>query len=136
MVIKRMLKTRGEGDQFFLLAYTKGFLWGPAYFAPYRSPQFFHENVSTSNIDALIEPIFDSNMTTALLNGTTIDNPSFGVYAGQQVEILLLNLNEDITTLVVGKDNVKKYTQPLADITRHIASNQELVERVRNFNEN
>ena len=113
-----------------------GFLWGPGYFAPYRSPQIFQEYVSTSDIDALIEPIFDSNMTTARLNGTTIDNPSFGVYAGQQVEILLLNLNEDITTLVVGKDNFEKYTQPLADMTRHIASNQELVERVRNFVEN
>jgi hypothetical protein len=78
-------------------------------------------------------------MTTARLNGTTIDNSSFGVYAGQQVEILLLNLNEDITTLVtlvVGKDNVEKYTQPLADMTRHIASNQELVEQVHNFVEN
>jgi hypothetical protein len=106
------------------------------YFAPYRSPQIFQEYLSKSGIDSLIEPIKDSNMTTARLNGTTIDNPSFGVYAGQQVEILLLNLNEDITTLVVGKDNVQKYTQPLADMTKHIASNQELVERVRNFAEN
>ena len=80
MVIKRMLKTRGEGDQFFLLAYTEGFLWGPGYFAPYQSPQIFQEYVSSSDIDALIEPIFDSNMTTARLNGTTIDSPSFGVY--------------------------------------------------------
>ena len=71
MVIKRMLKTRGEGDQFFLLAYTKGFLWGPGYFSLYLSPQIFQEYVSKSNIDALIKPIFDSNMTTARLNGTT-----------------------------------------------------------------
>jgi hypothetical protein len=113
-----------------------GFIWGPGYFAPYRSPQIFQEYLSKSGIDSLIEPIEDSNMTTTRLNGTTIDNPSFGVYAGQQVEILLLNLNEDITTLVVGKDNVRKYTQPLADMTKHIASNQELVERVRNFVEN
>jgi len=110
-----------------------GFVWGPGFYAPYRSPQIFQEYMGTDDIDALIEPIEGSNMTTARLNGITIDNPSFAVYAGQKVEILLLNLNEDITTLVVGKDNVQKYTQPLADMTRHIASNQELVVRVRNF---
>ena len=108
-------------------------LWGPAYYSPYRSPQIFEEFVSFDDLDALVEPIEDSNMTTIRLSGTTINNPSFHVRAGQRVEILLLNLNEDITTLVVGKNNVEKYTQPLADMASHIASNQELVDRVRNF---
>jgi len=98
-----------------------------------RSPQIFQEYLDTEGIDALVEPIANSNLTTARLEGTTIDNPSFGVSAGQKVEILLLNLNEDITTLVVGKGKVEEYTQPLADMTKHIASNQELVERVRSF---
>lgn len=84
-------------------------------------------------LDALIEPIANSNMTTAILQGTTIDNPGFGIRAGQKVEILLLNLNEDITTIVVGKANIEKYTQPLADMAKHIASNEELVKRVRTF---
>jgi len=110
-----------------------GFIWGPSYYAPYRSPQVFEEYLSFDDLDALIESIEDSNMTTARLSGTTIDNPPFHIRAGQKVEILLLNLNEDITTLVVGKDNIEKYTQPLADMARHIASNQELVDRVRNF---
>ena len=113
-----------------------GFVWGPGFFAPYRSPQIFDEYLDMDGLDALIEPITNSNLTTARLSGTTIDNPSFGVAAGQKVDILLLNLNEDITTLVIGKDTVEEYTQPLADMTKHIASNQELVERVRNFIEN
>jgi len=109
------------------------FLWGPDYYAPYRSPQIFEEYLDNDGIDALIEPISNSNMTTAILSGITIDNPAFNVTAGTSVEILLLNLNEDITTLVIGKKNIEKYTQPLADMAKHVASSEVLVQRVRDF---
>jgi hypothetical protein len=110
-----------------------GFLWAPGYWAPIRSPQIFEEPLDNATLDALLEPIPDSNMTTVRLSGTTVDNPSFGVSAGQSVKILLLNLNENITTFVIGQQQVNEFTQPLADMTRNIASNQELVRRVREF---
>ena len=72
-------------------------------------------------------------MTTAFLEGTTMDNPSFGVVAGQKVEMLLLNLNVDITTFVIGREAIEKYTQPLAEMTSHIASNEVLLQRVIDF---
>jgi hypothetical protein len=109
------------------------FLWAPGYWAPFRSPQIFEESLDEAGLDAILEPIPDSNMTTARLSGTTMDNPSFGVRAGQPVEILLLNLNENITTFVIGQQQVDEFTQPLANMTRNIASNQELVRRVRAF---
>ena len=72
-------------------------------------------------------------MTTAILTGTTIDNPSFGVSAGQSINILLLNLNADITTYVIGKTIIDELTQPLADMTTHVAFNEQLLKRVRDF---
>ena len=84
-------------------------------------------------MNAALNSIPNSNMTTAVLKGTTIDNPSFGVSAGQSVDILLLNLNADITAFVVGKTVVDELTQPLADMTTHVAFNEELLERVINF---
>mmetsp|Transcript_13426 Transcript_13426/g.24318 ORF Transcript_13426/g.24318 Transcript_13426/m.24318 type:complete len:339 (-) Transcript_13426:33-1049(-) len=110
-----------------------GFLWAPGYWAPYRSPQIFSEYIDEAGLDAKLEPIPDSNMTTAFLEGTTVDNPSFGVVAGQKVEMLLLNLNVNITTFVIGREAIEKYTQPLAEMTSHIASNEVLLQRVIDF---
>ena len=81
----------------------------------------------------MLKPIPGSNMTAAILKGTTLDNPSVGVTAGQPVEILLLNLNEDITTFIVGKSVVAELTQPLADMTTHVATNEILLRRVLEF---
>ncbi|CAB9505333.1 expressed unknown protein [Seminavis robusta] len=109
------------------------FLWAPGYWAPFRSPQIFEEYLDQKGLDDLLEPVPNTNFTTALLTGTTIDNPSFGVTAGMSVEILLLNLNENITTFVVGKQAVEKFTDPLANMTRSIAASEVLVQRVRDF---
>ena len=68
------------------------FIWPSGMWTPYQSPQLFQEAMNSSTLDELLEGIEGSNMTTAILNGTTIDNPSFGVKAGQHVEILLINL--------------------------------------------
>lgn len=109
------------------------FLWAPGYWAPYRSPQIFSEYIDEAGLDSLLESIPGSNMTTAILKGTTVNNPSFGVVAGQTVEVLLLNLNENITTDVLGKQLIEKFTIPLAKMTSHIASNQVLLQRVSDF---
>ncbi|KAL9188219.1 hypothetical protein ACHAXT_006597 [Thalassiosira profunda] len=110
-----------------------GFLWAPGYWAPYRSPQIFRDYLDEESLDALLEPIPESNITTALLRGTTVDNPSFGVTLGLSVEMLLINLNEEITTFVIGEEAIENYTEPLAEMTSHIATNEVLIQRVRDF---
>lgn len=110
-----------------------GFLWSPGLTAPYRSPQIFEDYLDKDGLNNALVPIPGSNMTTATFSVTTVDNPSFGVSAGQPVDILLINLNADITTYVVGKTVVNELTQPLADMTNHIAFNAVLLDRVRTF---
>mmetsp|Transcript_30398 Transcript_30398/g.64340 ORF Transcript_30398/g.64340 Transcript_30398/m.64340 type:complete len:656 (+) Transcript_30398:96-2063(+) len=109
------------------------FNWPPGMWDPYQSPQIFEEFMDSSTLDSLIEPTPGSNMTTAILKGTTIDIPIFGIMAGQQVEILLIILNEPITTYIATPDSVELYTEPLADMTKHIAENEELASRIKAF---
>ncbi|KAL7542169.1 hypothetical protein ACHAWF_012202 [Thalassiosira exigua] len=109
------------------------FLWAPGYWAPYRSPQIFSDYLDEAGLDALLEPIPESNITTAILRGVTLDNPSFGVAGGLSVEMLLINLNEDITTYVIGKSVIENFTEPLARMTSHIATNEVLIQRIGEF---
>jgi len=109
------------------------FNWPPGMNAPYQSPQIFQEAMNPSTLDEMLEPIEGSNITTAILKGTTIDNPSFGVIAGQQVEILLINLNEPITTYVVTPAIIRQFTEPLAGMTKRIAENEVLLDRIEAF---
>ena len=104
-----------------------------AFQVPYQSPQIFSEFMDSKRLDSLIEPIPGSNMTTAILKGNTIRNRNFGVRAGQSVEILLISINEPITTFVVTPDLVKIYTGQLADMAKNIAENKELANRIRAF---
>ena len=109
------------------------FIWPASWAVPLQSPQIFAESMDASTVDSLIEPIQGSNMTTILLKGTTIDNPVFGIKAGQEVEILAVNLNEDIITFIATPGLSELYTEPLADMTVHIAENEELANRIRAF---
>lgn len=110
-----------------------GYMWPPGMHLPIRSPQVFQERLDLEGLRAKVEPLKGSNMTTALLKGTTVNNPSLGIMEGQSVEILMINLNEPISTLVVGSSAIGELTIPLAKMTKGIASNQDLVARVRNF---
>lgn len=110
-----------------------GYIWLPAWWSPTRSPQVFVNTMTSEQLDALLEPIEGSLMTTAVLKGTTMDNPSFGVKAGQNVEILLINTNADIPTMIATPDVIQDETIPLAAMAQNIAANQELVQRVRDF---
>jgi hypothetical protein len=109
------------------------FLWAPGYSTPYRSPQIFEDYMDEDSLNALLEALPGSNMTTAILTATTTANGAFGILAGQSVEVLLINLNENITTYVVGAAAVERFTVPLANMTRNIASNENLVSRVQDF---
>jgi len=109
------------------------FLWAPTNFIPYRSPQIFEEHLDADGLDALLEPIENSNETTAILRGTTVVNPAFGIVAGQSMEILLLNANAKITTYIMGAVVMEELTQPLADVAKNIAASEGLVDRVKVF---
>jgi hypothetical protein len=97
------------------------------------SPQIFEETLEMSDIDAVTESISGLNVTTAVLNGTTIDNPAFKTKAGQKVEILFISLNSFIPTDIIGVTEIEEYIQPLADMAKSISENQELVDRVSSF---
>ena len=109
------------------------YIWIPSSQVPRRSAQFLGETLDSTQLNALIEPIDGSNMTTAVLRGTTIDNPAFGIYEGQKIEILLLNLNTPITTFIAGASIINLTMEPLADMTRAIAANKDMLKRVQMF---
>lgn len=110
-----------------------GYVWLPGFVNPYRSPQIFEEMLTDEDLLAVIEPIEGYNHTTAMLEGTTVENPAFGVKRGQKVKILLININEPITTFVAGVVIIENTIEPLANMTYNLAANAELVERVRGF---
>ena len=110
-----------------------GFLWNPGMDSPYRSPQIFSDYLDGNILNDKVVPIDGSNMTTATFSTTTVDNPAFGVLAGQPVEVLLLNLNAIMATNVIGITAIDYNTPGLVDMTNHIAFNEELLDRVRVF---
>ncbi|CAB9509278.1 expressed unknown protein [Seminavis robusta] len=111
-------------------------VWPPGFFGPIRSTQFMEHFLDEATLLKMLDPIGDnpsSNTSTAVLRGTTIDNPAFGIRAGQVIEILLINLNADITTYIAGPNLIQATTVPMAEMTRDLAASQELVRRVQNF---
>jgi len=128
----------GQILQYFSAPFNEGvdpgeFLWGPDLPAPYRSPQIFKESLDKNGLNNALSPVHGTDMTTATFKATTIDNPSFGVLAGQPVEILLLNLNVNIPTNVMGTTPIDEYTQPLAKMALDVAFNEDLRKRVSDF---
>lgn len=109
------------------------YVWMPSSQNPRRSPQFLGDALTKDDFLAAMQPIAGSNMSTAIFKGTTLDNPAFGIAAGQRFEVLLLNLNEPITTSIVGPTVINETMVPLAEMARQIAANQELLRRVQDF---
>lgn len=97
------------------------------------SPQIFEETLEASDIEAVTQPITGINVTTAVLSGTTIDNPAFKTKAGQKVEILLISLNSNIPTDIIGEIQIEEYTPRLAQMAFDIVESEELVDRVAAF---
>lgn len=109
------------------------FVWAPGQSTPWASSQIFQESLNWNGLNALLQPVENSDFTTAILSGTTLDNPIFGTRSGLHVDILLININNDIPNTVVGVDNINKYTPGLVNLAYEIATNQELLERVQLF---
>jgi hypothetical protein len=110
------------------------FIWadGPQA-TPWRSPQIFEEELDDSTLLDAFRPIEGTNFTTAVYNVITIDNLAFGVKAGQQVQILLLQINSYIPVSVFGPEEIMQFTAPLADMAESIAGNAELQNRILAF---
>lgn len=100
---------------------------------PVRSPQIFQDSLDAAGLDALTERIAGTNLTAAIVNATTLDNPAFGIVAGQSAQILFLRINSAIPTAVIGTQLTQQYTEPLADLAAEIAGSQELVSLVESF---
>ena len=118
-----------------------GFLWPTSWAMNYtmpnprRSPQIFAECMSNADLDDALVSIPGTNFSTALLRGTTIKNDAFGVEAGLCVNILLLQTNSNITTLVLPP-NAQEYQNSLTELAKAVASNDLIKERVASFLEN
>ena len=108
------------------------YLWPPESL-PGPSYQIFQESLTYESLMGLTEPIAGSNLTTAVLQATTIKNSAYGILPGQNVEILLVNLNAAIPTVIVGRDAAKEFVEPLAEMAVHVASSDELRSRVGSF---
>ena len=100
---------------------------------PIHSPQIFGEYMDGKMIEQSLESIPGSNMTTAMFKGTTIPNPAFSVKTGQLIEVLWINLNYDIPTILAGEDLIEEVTEPLASMAVDIATNEVLLNRVQAF---
>jgi hypothetical protein len=110
------------------------FIWadGPQA-TPWRSPQIFEEELDDSTMLDAFRPIEGTNFTTAVYYATTIDNPAFGVRAGQQVQILLLQINSYIPVFIFGPEETVQFTAPMADMAESIAGSTELQNRILEF---
>jgi hypothetical protein len=115
------------------------FIWPPGLSAglgetnPSRSKQIFMEFLDdASMLDAFV-PIPGTNLTSAVYKVTTVENPVFQVKSGQDVEILLLQINSNIPTYVTNKNNTALLTPLFGDLVKTIAQSDVLLERISAF---
>ena len=109
------------------------FIWSPGQPVPWPSTQIFEEFMDADELHAKFEIVKGTNWTTAILKGTTVHNPVYGVSAGQSVEILYFMINSLIPSQVVGTQMIKEFSEPMADLTRNIATNEDLQSRIIDF---
>lgn len=109
-----------------------GYLW-PRGALPMPSPQIFGGALDAATLQGLLAPVVGTTLTTTVLRATTVENRAYHVAAGQPVEILLVHLNADVPTALVGAGAVDAYAAPLADMAGAIAASGELRRRVEAF---
>ena len=117
------------------------FIWAPftvpdarsAQETPWRSPQIFAEFLDDELLEAQFSEIGSTGITTSTYSATTVDNPAFGVKAGQSVEILLLQINSEIPVNFLFANLLAANKDALAELSRTIAESDELVDRITAF---
>lgn len=101
---------------------------------PQMSKQIFGEAMTAEELNALFAPMSGTNLTMAVLPvATTVDNEPFGVKAGQQVSIAVINLNSNIPTFVVSESVIQAATPGLVSLAESIASSQDLSDQIAAF---
>lgn len=110
------------------------YIWAPEQVAPWPSSQIFDTYLDATMLNDSMQPISNgSNVTTALLNGTTLNNPMYGVQAGQKVEILLISINSNVPTIIVGPTIIALNAEKVANLALSIASSEVLLDRIQQF---
>lgn len=110
-----------------------GFIWGD--FLSQMSQQIFDLPMTTQRLLDLEKPAFgEGTFSTVELKGLqTVNNPAYGVEAGFTVDLLIINTNAAISTLIVGSLQIKRYTPVLAKMAKDLASQPTLLGRVKAF---
>ena len=103
----------------------------------FRSQQICTETMSDA-ILAKLTPVSSTNytywnVTSGVLNCTTVDNKPFGVQAGLKIKILLLRINSQVPTNLITPSSLKKWKIPLSEQTKYIATEPEIVNRIQAF---
>ena len=89
--------------------------------------------MDADNLHSQFQRVEGTNWTTAILKGTTIRNPIYGVEGGQSIELFYFMINSFIPSKLVGTDDIQTYTIPLANLTYDIATNKDLQSKLKDF---
>ena len=100
---------------------------------PLPSPQIFEDDLSTSDLLAMLQDLDGTQSQYATFKLTTIDNAIYGIQGGQSVELLVFFLNYDVTTNIFTEAQCDEYTPILADMIVDIASSQDVLDTVQSF---
>jgi len=131
--------------QYFNTTFNQGiapgdFIWPPplgagqgAESSPIRSKQIFSNFLDDASMLEAFVPIPGTNLTSAVYKVTTLENSAFKVKAGQNIEILLLQINSNIPTGIFGKNETDTQAPLLAELAMTIAESQILLERIAVF---
>ena len=109
------------------------YMWPADLFLPLMSPQIFDFKLDSASLTRITKPIPGSNVTVTRVLATTVDNPRFHVKAGQRVDLLILRLNSNISTSVIGTEAIQALKGPLAEMAQGIAASAELLNAIKEF---
>jgi hypothetical protein len=123
-----------------------GFVWAPGVIFgeptqrnPWQSMQIFQEYLDSEMLLQALSPVNPSppstywNITTSIFNCTTVNNPAFGVLAGQKVQFMLIRINSAIPTNIFTVTAIDRWAKPMADMALDIATDPVLSSRIRQF---
>lgn len=111
-------------------------IWTPdlGQYLPWQSPQLFADELDLETLTSKtvrIEGLQD--VTTTYLTATTTDNSRFGIVAGQSVEILVIIINQNISTDLMTSADIDASIESLATMTTDLANLTELLRRIQSF---
>ena len=109
------------------------YMWPADLFLPLMSPQIFALDMDSASLARITKPSPGSNVTVTRVLATTVDNPRFHVKAGQRVDLLILRLNSNISTSVIGTEAIQALKGPLAEMAQGIAASAELLNAIKEF---